>query len=438
MRLAYFSPLNPQKSGISDYSEELLPSLAEGADIELFVDGFEPTNEAITSAFKIHDYRKSPHVLADLNHYDAVLCQMGNSHRYHRGIYEVASGNSTIIVFHDFALQHFFFERSQELRDPELYLNELEVSEGLQSRSEAEDALAVGAVPPQYQNPVGFPMNSRLANQAEGIIVHSEWSRSRLARVAPGVAIAKINLHVKINDQESPHSTKSGEEKLAIASFGFITASKGLESAIRALAALKPQHTFHYYLVGEPNSYFDVEELTRLYGMREHVSITGYVSLQEFNRRIAHTDIAINLRDQTVGETSASLCRLMAAGVPSIVSNIGWFSELPDDCVVKIDLGPDADLLVCAYLKELIENRKLRESIGKNARNLIVAKHKVEKTAADYLNFIEHVIARRAHRSFIESISSDLASLSTFEPDELLLRVTAPAISELDLSKVSG
>ena len=39
MLLAYFSPLNPQPSGISDYSEELLPQLAEGADITLFVDG---------------------------------------------------------------------------------------------------------------------------------------------------------------------------------------------------------------------------------------------------------------------------------------------------------------------------------------------------------------------------------------------------------------
>ena len=30
MRLAYFSPLNPQPSGISDYSEELLPYLRGG------------------------------------------------------------------------------------------------------------------------------------------------------------------------------------------------------------------------------------------------------------------------------------------------------------------------------------------------------------------------------------------------------------------------
>ncbi len=55
MRLAYFSPLNPQPSGISDYSEELLPYLAAQAEITLFVDGFEPTNRAIRDRFTYHD-----------------------------------------------------------------------------------------------------------------------------------------------------------------------------------------------------------------------------------------------------------------------------------------------------------------------------------------------------------------------------------------------
>src|SRR5437773_6653352 len=186
MRLAYFSPLNPQKSGISDYSEELLPALAKGAEIDLFVDGFSPSNETLVEAFEIHDYRKRPECLEKLNQYDAVVCQMGNNHRYHGGIFEVASRSAAIVVFHDIAFQHFFLERARELRDAAVYLDELEASEGLQLRAEAEEAMTRGEAPPHYQNPLGFPLNFRLANQAEGIIVHSEWSRARLAPVAPG------------------------------------------------------------------------------------------------------------------------------------------------------------------------------------------------------------------------------------------------------------
>jgi hypothetical protein len=38
-RIAYFSPLGPDPSGISDYSEELLPHLARHWDMDLFVAG---------------------------------------------------------------------------------------------------------------------------------------------------------------------------------------------------------------------------------------------------------------------------------------------------------------------------------------------------------------------------------------------------------------
>jgi hypothetical protein len=41
MRLAYFSPLPPSKSGIADYSVELLPVLALGAEISVFVEKLE-------------------------------------------------------------------------------------------------------------------------------------------------------------------------------------------------------------------------------------------------------------------------------------------------------------------------------------------------------------------------------------------------------------
>jgi len=430
MRIAYFSPLSPQRSGISDYSEELLPVLAAEAEIDLFVDGFVPANPAISAMFQIYDYRKNPSSLNALAGYDAILCQMGNSHRYHSGVFEVASTHPAIVVFHDVAFQHFFLERARELKDPTVYLDELEASDGLARRVEAEESLQRGAAPPQYQNPLGFPMNFRLANRAEGIIAHSEWSRSRLARVAPGVPSAKINLHVNIPEYDSARPTVA-TGSLSIASFGFITDTKGLESAIRALAVLKEDHAFHYHLVGELNSYYNVEELTRVYGIQDRVSISGYVDLEQFKRRILETDIAINLRNQTVGETSASLCRLMAAGVPTIVSNIGWFSELPDDCVLKVDPGPDADLILCAFLKELIANTGMRERIGANARAFILAHHRVEQTAADYLDFMRYVIARRARRRFFDSVSSEITNLSGLDPDELLLHSVASEITEL-------
>src|ERR1041385_6869722 len=90
MKVAYFSPLNPQPSGISDYSEELLPHLAELADITLFVDGFQPLNDALTRQFTWYDYGREPSVLETLPDFDAIIYHIGNDHRYHAGMIDVA------------------------------------------------------------------------------------------------------------------------------------------------------------------------------------------------------------------------------------------------------------------------------------------------------------------------------------------------------------
>ena len=84
MKLAFFSPLNPQKSGISDYSEELLPALAKHTDIDLYVaDGVIPTTPAITEQFAWF-----PHTQFAQQHtqqpYDLCVYQMGNNTACHQ------------------------------------------------------------------------------------------------------------------------------------------------------------------------------------------------------------------------------------------------------------------------------------------------------------------------------------------------------------------
>ena len=116
-------------------------------------------------------------------------------------------------------------------------------------------------------------------------------------------------------------------------------------------------------LVGESNEYFDVRALVREHGLEDRVEITGHLNLADFQRHIAETDIAINLRERIIGETSGSLCRIMAAGVPAIVSNAAWFGELPDDTVVKIDMSQHTDALFEAYLETLIVDSSLRNQI---------------------------------------------------------------------------
>ena len=53
MRIGYCSPFNPMKSGISDFSEELIFSLKKYMEIVIF-SPVMPTNEKILKHFEVH------------------------------------------------------------------------------------------------------------------------------------------------------------------------------------------------------------------------------------------------------------------------------------------------------------------------------------------------------------------------------------------------
>jgi glycosyltransferase involved in cell wall biosynthesis/SAM-dependent methyltransferase len=428
MRLAYFSPLAPQRSGIADYSEELLPRLSEGADVTLFVDGFEPEGRGLR--LPVRDFRRDPAALRSLAEFDAVVYHMGNDHRYHAGILEAMRSHPGVVVFHDFALQDFFLGLARERGDLRLYLDEVEACHGEEARREAARALARGGTPAIVARPLEFPLNRRVAHAAEAVVVHSEWGRARFAQITPCVPVAHINMPVRPPAARRHGGAAAGGE-VRVANFGLITPGKGIEHALRALSRLKETQRFRYTLVGDPNPFYDVRELVRRHGLEERVRVTGHVPMGEFERRIAETDIALNLRERTVGETSASLCRIMAAGVCAVVADVGWYSELPDDCVVKVPLGPETDALLAAYLGRLIEDAPLRARIGENAHRYALAAHSVERAAADYLAFIGEVAARRPRRRLVSSVSNELALLGVSEADEGLLRSVAADLAAL-------
>lgn len=444
MKLAYFSPLNPQPSGISDYSEELLPYLVAHAEIDLFVDGFRPTNTNVTTHFRCFDYRRDPLILERLDDYDAIIYHMGNDHRYHAGIFDTMRKHPGVVVFHDFALQDFFLGLARERGDLELYLAEIAACHGKSERIRAEEHLLRGSVPPQVAAPLSFPLNSRAAGAAEGIIVHSQWSRKRLERLAPGVPLARIPMPVaeiradRAGKTGSAVKVDNGQPRVvSIASFGLVTPDKGIELTLRALAELRDEFDFHYTLVGAENAYFDVRSIVNACGMADRVAITGHVSLAEFERYISETDIAVNLRQRTVGETSASLYRIMAASVPAIVSNVGAFAELPNNAVVKIDHDHYTDALLQAYLRKLIEDTQFRLRIGANARRHVLSEHNGQQSAAHYVEFISEVIANRSRRQLLNEVSGELSLLGMRASDSLL-RGVASEVAKLVPKRAFG
>lgn len=72
--------------------------------------------------------------------------------------------------------------------------------------------------------------------------------------------------------------------------------------------------------------------------------------------------MCVNLRYPTQGENSASLLKILGHGKPVIATDIGSFSEFPDEVVYKIGyVESEVDEIIKTILKILDENKEVKE-----------------------------------------------------------------------------
>ena len=138
----------------------------------------------------------------------------------------------------------------------------------------------------------------------------------------------KPRANPKLNSQ-LPASKETAETNgvVQIANFGLITPGKGIEKALRALASLKATHSFHYTLVGEPNSFSTCgpwfASTTWKTGSRSLDTLSSG-SLNSGLGRLTSLSTCASVR---LAKPPQALCRIMAAGVPAIVFNVGAFQS---------------------------------------------------------------------------------------------------------------
>ena len=108
MNIAYFSPMNPEKSGISDFSEELIPYLTQYMTIDVFTN---IKNQQIKNLCKIYDIEQYD----DANirqKYDIAVFHVGNNYVFHHKIVEMFRKYGGILELHDISLHHYLAEET--------------------------------------------------------------------------------------------------------------------------------------------------------------------------------------------------------------------------------------------------------------------------------------------------------------------------------------
>lgn len=395
MRLAYFSPLPPQRSGIANYSADLLPHLARLAQVTLFVD--EPAQVEPIDDLEIRAIDTFRGPLDE--RVDMCLYQMGNNVRYHQGIHEMLLTYPGITVLHDLNLYAFHDDLFVQSGQTGAHIREMGYGSGLVG-VHAGSRILTHTLPRDDQR---FPLLERIGDTSLGVITHSIYAQRYVSRRCRRTRVQQINQPRNLlfnswdecRDAAAPAKARLGyhADDLLVGSFGYAAPTKRIHVVLEALAALRDQFpNLRYAIVGAVVDAYDVEALADELGLGDIVRFVGYTDDDDFADYLAAVDIGINLRHPTTGETSAALLSLMAAGKPSLVSETDAFVELPDDVCIKIPTDVAELPELEAWLARLASDPSLRQTIGHQAYDYIAREYAPSAVAQHYIDFVQSVV----------------------------------------------
>lgn len=360
LRVAWWSPLPPDPSGIADYAEELLPHLARHWDVELFAEA--EVDPALAGAFPVIDARDEEAAIARLPAYDAVLYHLGNNPA-HAGAYRALQRFPGLVVLHDASLAHLVIHATHLAGRTDRLFSELRLLHGDRAAEAVRRHFYLGEPAPWDVDPLRFPLLGRALARAQGVLVHSRFAAAQVRRAAPGLPVEVVEHHA-LPPPRAPEAPPAAAAPTVFCTAGYLTPAKHIDLVLAALAKLSGRVPFRYRLVGAVAPGFPLYGQVRDRGLLDQVDWVGRVPKEQLYAELAASDVCVNLRHPTSGETSGIVQRALAAGRPVVVSEVGWFAELPDACAAKVPPGEAGRDALAAVLASLAGDPARRAAMG--------------------------------------------------------------------------
>ncbi|WP_338766587.1 glycosyltransferase [Massilia sp. METH4] len=392
-RLAYISPLPPEKSGIADYSAELLPELARYYDVDVVLEQPElnapwvQENLAVRSVAWFEEHA---------DEYAHRLYHFGNS-PMHQHMFALLERHPGVVVLHDFYLGNILHRMEDIGYLPNALRDGLFRSHGFGALFDLErEGTAVVWK---------YPCNKPVLDAATGVIVHSAFP-AQLARQWYGPDAA-ANWHTLPLLRGHPGGDRAAlrqaardrlglkPEDFLVCSFGLLGPTKLNHRLVDAWLASPLMAEAHARLVfvGELSADAYARELNAKLSARHtegRIVVTGFVSQEEYQTYLMACDAAVQLRNNTRGETSAAVLDCMLHGLPTVINAHGAMAELPADVLIKLeDQFATADLE--AALLDLYRNPARRAHLGELAAAYIATHHAPAQVGAQYHATLERI-----------------------------------------------
>jgi hypothetical protein len=357
VKVAYYAPLPPARTGVADYAAALLERLRRHGTIE-------------------------PHARSA----DAALYHLGNN-QMHRSIYERALARPGVVVLHDGVLHHFFLGAL----DRAAYVDEFVFNYGAWNRSLAEElwrGRANAGFDPRYFD---YPMLRRVAERSQAVVVHNPAAARMVRQHCPPARLIEIPHLFAAPPLPAAWEVLRMRQALGVPPrgflfgvFGHLRETKRLCGVLRAFVRLHADRVDTRLLIAGA---FASVDLARAMAPLE--SVPGVVRLpylgeRDFWRAALAVDACINLRYPGGGETSGIGIRLMGIGRAVMLTAGEENARFPGTACLRIEPGPAEEDSLWHHMVLLTSIRECAGEIGLRASEHIAERHQAAHIAKQF------------------------------------------------------
>ncbi|HZN05386.1 MAG TPA: glycosyltransferase [Pyrinomonadaceae bacterium] len=377
MKINWFSPLPPARTGIADYTFGILPELSRRAEVTLWTDrsGWDPALEQYAA---VRHYQPDRVDWVELNRAELSFYNIGNNHLHHASIWQVSRQSPGVVVLHDVRL-HDFFESLYRghWRDEAGYLAQIEKHYGAEGLSAAMEFVTArhGDFDLMAQR---FPLTPAVLENAVAAVVHTKNAFDELQLDSrcrcpvfyaplPSAPIARPR-----NRNSDRVDGLGGPHRLII--FGHIGRNRRLDAVLEALTQLPQRNRFQLDIYGEIDDAKTLRHRIHALDLKDAVKVHGYAPLEELDHALSTASLAINLRYPTMGEASASQLRIWEHGLPTLVTKVGWYASLSEETVAHV--RPDHEVAdIRLHLESFLDDPERFARMGKQGRRVVETEH---------------------------------------------------------------
>jgi glycosyltransferase involved in cell wall biosynthesis len=305
-----------------------------------------------------------------------------------------------------------------------------------------------------------WPMLRIVVDTSRRVLVHNNWLAEQIREAHPDAAVDVVDMGVP---EPAPRpgarqQIRDGhgipEEAVVFTAFGKVTPEKRVREAMRALATVTGATRAHLLIAGEPVDYYDMRAEAEALAIGDRVTFVGYVPDDKIDDYLSASDVCLCMRWPTSRETSASWLRCLAAGKPTISTDLVHTVDVPtldprdwsvlaglkagttNEAEERDQVGPfdnskpvgvsidilDEDHSLKLAIRRLATDEKLRATLGINARALWMERFRLDRMVAGYQSTITQAIATTARRSGLAAALPEHLRSTGAEHAESLVR----------------